>query len=376
MSKWSAFIDLLGTKESSRLGAREFATAMRVFAEELRSRQAVFAGSATIFHFSDSAFVEVADNLEARLRFLTLLNAIRIALFEKGFFFKCAVVTGGLQPDTGSLPGLVSYMFSDPSGVRAYEQQEAFKGIGCIIDAACVREFDNEMKKPDAKKRASELATQLGTEFLIRDLDRSPFIWSFFLAAPDRSDPTGYFDLRLPSAVTEPRGGLYRMQGGLFGDDVPIDTSSESSLLLREIFLRFAKAKTKSAAYGRYYLPLLAAVASSSDFRGVGVSEQGIVSGPPIVTRFFRRDTLRSFADVAGIGLLGLYVINLALNGIVPASRERLLDAFGAWLNERPFVAEMLRLRVPPELLSEENKDDLLESLARLALSRIDAGEF
>jgi hypothetical protein len=353
---------------------------MDAFARTLTERRSFVAGRANILHFSDSAFIEVEDDIEAKVRFLALLNATRVSLFERGFFFKCAIVPGGLDVAVSSSARLSSYVFKNLAGVHAYELHESFKGIGCVVDTACVRDFERALESPTKRKTVYEVAEALNSAFLVqkslgsKTVGHSPFVRSFFLPSQEHIEPIeSYYDLRLPPVVTQLRGGLdLSFQPGFFEDGgSDTDFDAETSGLLDKILLKFAKAKTKSHSYGRYYLPLLGAIAESSDLSLVSMAEEEKVpTGPPLVAGVFRRDILKAFEDVAGIGLIPLRLIDLALGRVQDDRpvRRRLLMYFARWSTSRRFVRDALRLRIPAELVREQTKDELLEEMARIAM--------
>lgn len=329
---WVAFLDLLGTKESSRRSRASLGEVLRLLSDHVVALRSSLGPNSKLFHFSDCVFLEIGtDDLDI-LGFFEWLVKIQWMLYSKGHYFKCAVVPGELSvqnySDFAERDRFSSVGFMDSTAVRAYELHEAFKGIGVV--------FDHEIAQTTSRRR---IQPTNGNTYSIAhcfvDGYLSPFVQSFYV-----SDARGgviearpYWDFRLHPKMLVP------VPKKNPSNDVPVDLFPETldpelnePDSFREIMRQFAKANLKSEKYGRYYMSLLCTAVSSSDFSRIDVvsahSGNGfdIVNAPLIFGRLFGKATvIGEIKNIPGFPFLIFRLIDELLSGI--GSPEKKIQA-------------------------------------------------
>jgi hypothetical protein len=378
---WVAFFDLLGTKESSKGGTGGLATALKEFRVSVVDRKKLLGPQSKLYHFSDCAFVEVGPDNAEILGFFNWLSSVQRALYEKGFFFKCAVTTGELKEqvdpniDPGSPRAFSSISFESDSAVKAYELHEAFKGIGVFFDSSVVTDAEaRNIKVKGSPPRGIEFLFDKGG--VLR-----PFVPSFFPPAPDAQLPSvrTYSDLRLPPVCLEQvrRGPSPKGQGKLDLDDVPEGSDlSEPELFLR-VIRNFSKANLKSQKYGSYYLSLLCTVVSSSDFGSVELDKNDHkpkLKGHPLIALHLlrpnagsRKSMLRTLRSVHGFEFLVFRLIDQYLTAFSQEERGKAARAIAEKLDEYSDTLRVLRF-ADSRIIAPGNQEFVLDAFGERAI--------
>lgn len=134
---WCGYIDVLGTKELADHAIDELKEHLDWFHVALLDNFVDHYNGRCIAA-SDGAFFENNDKDD----FFPYYRRVRNRLFDKGVFFKCSYIPGGIEfireqvPENvndGEEPRFVSLNFSDRAS-QAYRSEARLKGIGCTVE--------------------------------------------------------------------------------------------------------------------------------------------------------------------------------------------------------------------------------------------------
>ncbi len=318
MASIVGFIDLLATKESSRVSQLSTDAAIKSFLGCLVLNKIILGDEkCEIKCLSDSAFFQLPASESGVL----FLQRLRKDLFDRKLYFKCGIVSGELSTsllDTDFLSTFldaesvrerlggktpkelaeeisidVQGFYFSHSAVRAYELHEAFKGIGYSIS--------NSAKDVIEKSTVSSLYFVDDRLEKVKAYTDLTFDNNFELGesaarevAPDQELP----DLTKPSASDE-----NRLDVGL----------TYINILLRS--LQIATIKNKS--YTKYYLPTLISMLRSTSFSSIHV-EQGQIVGAPVIYRRLVVDNAlgRMRPRPKGVNKILACLLDATLNGL------------------------------------------------------------
>lgn len=248
------FIDLLGTKESSKVSEEEFSEAIGTFRDTLKKSMSLLKHKSEIRQFSDCAFMALNLNADT----ITFLDNVRETLFSKGYYFKCSLNPGEfhVEIDEDESAGFSSVTFG-ASSIGSYLLHEDFKGLGYVISPQ-VNEYDSEIAKAALKN----------------------LIHSVYIGGSNRNEVIPYLDIRFRTPyIGNNDYCLEKKEGRLIeGED---NHSSETNF---EKFLEdFMIAKTKNENYAKYYVPTLITMIHSSDFSDICYSDEEGWTGTPLI---------------------------------------------------------------------------------------------
>ena len=317
---FSAFIDLVGTRERARHSSNDYREALSTFQQRVAESLLVTgsAPSVRVYIFSDSAFVES----EARDSLIAFLVALRSYLLLDGLYFTGAIRRGGLEarPAAAALGGLVSAAtrqkleksllgncFSS-SAADLYVDQELIKGIG----------FSAEKSFAPSQKAAAT----------------SAFVWSCFLPEFGSRQARAFLDLRIPKKDLTPDG---------------------AERILRDAF----SAKTRSRKYGRFYVSLLVTWVQSASLQKTSNRHDD-----RIVEASASGELERLLGDVVGIELVYLAILGRVL-GELESVGTALRREFNRKLMRHRKVARALEF-APEEILPPALRERFVEGLARV----------
>lgn len=341
---YCAFIDLLGTKESANVHAASYSKGIEAFTNLVTATALELADNSHVYIFSDCAFVAFKDFAS----FARYIASVRYQLFSDRFFFKCAVVPGELtantwaptgvqRQDSARLVQLVSGTTFGDRSVAAFSLQEAFKGIGIIIDPSVGQ-----------------------SKYTVETI--------FFKDDDLRTISVGH-DLRYSKQeIGDICSGNENEKNG------NIQSNPES--FIRTILSSVVSAKTKQRKYGRYYISMLVSLVKSSDFSKVEYDKSsGRWKKYPIIFRhlFVNNFIEKSLSDVLGWE----YCYLAAIGEYFKQQTKKREDTFEAIIRElakRPRVARKLS-GAPRSLIAGETKDQLLREIAALATNRLIPGK-
>lgn len=293
MSNIVGFIDLLATKESSRISQSKVGEAVKEFLGCLLVNQVRLEGcDYEIKCLSDSAFFQLPLSREA----FDYLQGVRKDLFDRGIYFKCALVGGKLESaeiDAAFLSGMIAeksmpassggksvhdlarelaasfsgFYFSN-SAIDAYELHEAFKGIGFILGDD-VAEFGADR----VVKSVYYLDTKLEKHVRFFDISFDNEM-ELGAGAPEEADA----EQELPDLTQS-------------GADEQFTSSVGWTYI--STFLRSMQIATiKNKSYSRYYLPTLISMARSCSFTRVQLEEGKLVAAPAIYQKLVTHNHL------------------------------------------------------------------------------------
>ncbi len=340
MKKWVAFLDLLGTKESSKLSTEQYGFALTAFHDSFVKKSSLLSKNSHAYFFSDCAYVEIGGTVNDKMQFLKFINSARDHCFSRGYFFKAGVVPGELKAGDMSvhnLPNVRGHSFNSPAIIDAYGLQEKFKGIGICFAEKCV----------------AELSEETGG-----DLGHFRFVRSWYLPNDRNTNPVAYIDLVLSPTFV---GASTADSQGEYGPSEEVLRISHS----------FMKAKTKAARYGCYYIPLFSLLLSCADYSKVRVSSKGKFSSVPTVFGFL---VLKGFItkqkSVPGFDWLLLKAFDCLLNGVGSAkngseSMENAIAEFAKIIISSKATLGSLS-SAPEFVVSLENRELLISKIADL----------
>lgn len=343
MAELVCFVDLLGTKESSKISEVRFIDAIQQFRDTLNAARRYEASSLRVVQFSDCAFIGTKANSDT----VAFLQTLRDDLFARGYYFKCAITIGGLDPQyRGSAEkGFYSIIFGQ-SSVAAYLLHEQFKGLGFAV-------------ADEVAEAAKPLSSRL--------------VRSVFLSGRDkRIDVVPYFDLKFE----KPYVGDNRFGEEKSKDQLTAGTPNHAAEIRFEQYLKdFMVAATKSRSYARYYLPTLVTMIRSSDFAKLSRSDAGW-SGVPLVfyKLFIEHRTRRRLAEIPRADLLyGAALSMIYGDSSADPGRERAKDWLAAFITQRSRVSQVISA-LPRFIISDADKSDFIERMAKVQLGQLGRG--
>ncbi len=361
-SSMIGFIDLLGTKESSRISEDKFYGAIRKFLFTLVSELRELDPDTYVFQYlSDSAFFE----LKTETASFEFLRTLRRRLFDQRIFFKCALIPGQLRPqnlDRDFLEEIVKensgdylagsydfdaiekrlhgFFFSDET-IKAYLLHELYKGVGFVASDELVRQFPTE------------------------------FVKSIYYTSDTFKSANSFNDLKFSS---------HREVAG-WSEDVETEFSvpvgwTESSAFIRNFISSAEIAAYKRGSYAKYYIPTLISMVRSSDFSTIQISDKSL-EGTPTIYRRIINDARRRKA----VGnLKGIFDVQCVLLDEILNSISKLLSETD--ISEEIQELEDMQERVcrefillprfkgniqhsKPRVLSPRNRETFLETIVR-----------
>lgn len=289
------FIDLLGTKESSRVSEDKFYDAIKAFLYTLVTElRELDPGTYSFQYLSDSAFFELEANADS----FEFLRSLRRKLFDQRIFFKCALISGRLKPqsiDEEFLTNLVKersdgyisksfniagiaqrfngFFFSEEV-IKAFILHEEFKGIGFVA--------------------SKELVSSASAEF----------VKSIYYLSDSFKSVQPFYDVSF-SRKREVATWSETVETEM---DVPVGWT-ESTEFIRNFIASAQISAYKRGAYAKYYLPTLISMIRSSDFTTVQVSDNQISGAPVIYRRLVDGSRRRNEFG----GLKGIFDVQCAL---------------------------------------------------------------
>ncbi len=342
MASIVGFIDLLATKESSRVSQLSTDAAIKSFLGCLVLNKVILGEDrCEIKCLSDSAFFQLPAS-DAGIAFL---QRLRKDLFDRKLYFKCGLVSGELSTslldadflssfldeesfraefEGQSLKELAETLSKDVQGfyfsrsaVRAYELHEAFKGVGyslsdsarVALTGACVNSLYFVDDRLETAKPYTDVTFnnrfELG-EGAAREV------------APGQELP----DLTKPGASDE-----NRLSVGL----------TYVNTLLRS--LQIATIKNKS--YTKYYLPTLISMLKSASFSNLHVEQEQIVGAPVVYQRLVVDNALgRMRPRPKGVNKVLACLLNASLNGLDELGQNSRCGSEGSETLERPLNSD------------------------------------
>lgn len=339
---WIAFLDLLGTKNSSRIKKSEFPTKISTFSRTIQEQAAAINCNVKIRFFSDSAYVEGDDILElsryaARLRFV---------LFSQEIFFKAAISPGVLDDRPSSVSekrkngydiDIQGASFGE-SAVTVYYNQENFKGVGFFLDTKEV--------KP-------------------QELDC--FCESAFPVSDDLKKWTSFFDIKYDNA------NINRTMKSK--EDV---NGFENALSYLDILLENAlRANFQKNGLSRYYISNFLTLINSSDFSKLSVSDDEWCDAPPVFYHMLMSKKSRlNYATLRGGHTLFFALLHKTLSTPSdPRTKARYLEKSGTSICDR-LISQLSDVRLPggfydrypPAVISHDVAEELTRRMVALKM--------
>jgi hypothetical protein len=361
-SSMIGFIDLLGTKESSRISEEKFYGAIRKFLFTLVSELRELDPDAYVFQYlSDSAFFE----LKTEAASFEFLRTLRRRLFDQRIFFKCALIPGQLKPQNINRAfleeivkensenylarsynfdaienNLHGFFFSDET-IKAYLLHEVYKGVGFVASDALVQQFPNE------------------------------FVKSIYYTSDTFKSANSFHDLRF--SVDREVAKWSEDVDTEF--DIPVGWT-ESSAFIRNFISSAEIAAYKRGSYAKYYIPTLISMVRSSDFSTVQISDKSLDGTPAIYRRVINDAKQRkAVGNLKGIFDVQCVLLDEILNFISKSLNETDVSEEIQDLEDmqervcREFIL-LPRFRSSiqhskPRVLSPRNRETFLETIVR-----------
>ncbi len=332
---WVAFIDLLGTKESSALSNEDLFRSQARFQDFIVDYSSILSPSDSLHPFADCCYIEFSDVRE----FVEFYQKLRYQLFGLGFFFKCAVGPGqlGYQRKNGRQGGATVQGGSfGPGVVSIYKSHETFKGVGITV------EKPSSTTGETYKEAWDHLSTQL-----VRSCHPS--------GKPTKvgaAELIEYFDIVYsPAEVGK--------------SDASLEDASEAKSYVRGIFRKAFESKIKNLGYGKYYLSAIIAMANSSDFSAFEYDDGRWSKAPPVFDELFSSTRrIRAFSDIPGIEI-AYYTCLQKIREVLDEEDFRNLVirlAKEQWLIKRIS-------RVPSRFLDHKSRTEILSVISEHGLS-------
>lgn len=331
------FIDLLGTKESSKVSGDDYSKAINEFKETLKESKHLLKQDSEICLFSDCAFMAVEYPSTDVLDFL---NNIRTTLFAKGFYFKCSLNPGKFCAyQDNDTKGFSSVTFP-PSAVDSYLLHEQFKGLGFIISQKI---FD---------------VAWSGPKDALNDL-----VQSVFIGGPNRNEVIRYHDI--------PFGEKYRGNNKYSiekKEKLKIGGVNHSAEIYFEQYLEdFMIARTKNETYAIYYLPSLITMIRSSDFKDLHYSEGDWTGAPLIFCKLFlEQRTLKRILSIPRSEI----VYCAAVEKVYQDSNQGdiIKDYLATFFSNKQKLKKGIS-NIPAFVFGGENRNDFIRRIAKIELS-------
>lgn len=339
---WIAFLDLLGTKNSSRIKKSEFPTKINTFARTIQEQAESINCDVKLRFFSDSAYIEGNDIDElskyaSRLRFL---------LFSQEIFFKAAISPGKLDDrpstkcekrDNGFELDIQGSSFGE-SAVTVYYNQENFKGIGFFLDTK------------EGKSEKSDF-----------------FCESAFPQSDDLKKWSGFFDIRYNNS---------NINSTMESND-SVD-GFENALSFLDILLENAlRANFQKNGLSRYYISNFITLINSSDFSKLSISDDEWKNAPPIFFHMLISKKRRTnYSSLKGGHALFFALLHKVLSTSCDGrSAPRYLDSAGSSICDR-LISQLADVRLPggfydrypSAIISHEIAEDLARRMVALKM--------
>lgn len=339
--KLICFLDLLGTKESSRVSQDDFYLAISSLHSCLEKNQVYLSQGYSIRGFSDCAFMALPIDTKS----LQFLEMVREHLFSDGYFFKCSVLraTHTEEYSGSQSSGLSSVSFGPPS-VDAYILHEKYKGIGCILD--------------ESVHATKSLQKKMVSSVYFDDKGSLGFKQFWDVAYDQNYTGTSKF-------IDELRSG--NLEEG--------SVNHAANLNIDFYLKKFFVSRTKNKSYSKYYIPALISIINSSDFSNLVFDEKDGWSGAPVMFyKMFLEARLRQKVAIdSGSEILYYSVLNKIykdLNhrdndrGSSDQVKDKLADIFSSKKKIMQFVS-----KVPNFVFNRNYQSDFLERVANSQLS-------
>lgn len=339
---WIAFLDLLGTKNSSRIKKSDFPTKISTFARTIQEQAASVKSDIKLRFFSDSAYIECNDvNELARYA-----SKLRLLLFSQEIFFKAAISPGALD----DIPSTINEMRSNgfkidiqgssfgESAVTVYYNQENFKGIGFFVDLK-----DGKSQKIDS------------------------LCESAFPVSDDLKKWSGFFDIRYTTSNI---------------DSVMESSDStdgfENAMAYLDILLENAlRANFQKKNLSRYYISNFITIINSSNFSRLSVSDDQWKNAPPIFFHMIVSKKRRlNYASLGGGHALFFALLHRVLTAKSDDQHTpRYLDSAGTSICDR-LISQLNDIRLPGgfydryplAVMSHEISEDLARRMVALKM--------
>lgn len=342
--KLVCFIDLLGTKESSRISSDDYHQAIKEFHEALNNAKGHLSESYQIKGFSDCAFLALNPDNNS----IAFLNDIREHLFAKSYYFKCSIVYGEFNVEVQNDEGFSSTTFGEKS-VAAYEKHEDYKGIGYVVDEAVY-----------TNKEIGEIESQFVRSFYLRKTKPVEFVPCFDVRFDDRFIGTTKF-------LEDKKENKIKKGSS--------NHSSEGNI---NLYLKnFVIAKTKNKNYAKYYIPTIISIINSSDFSKIAFSKENGWNG---VTMIFYKIFFDSVFQKRITSIPGGEIIYFAALEKFYTDMEYVDEERGEKDEVRTQLAEIISgkqkiknfiSKVPDFIFQKKYLQDFIERLAKIELKEV-----
>lgn len=314
------FIDLLASKESSKVSSRKLLSKIEEFLGVLVLNQVYLPNTKCEFRYlSDSAFFEIEITSETA----NYLQRVRKDLFDQRSYFKCAIVPGKLNVKTvgrefikstakrkkltapqieklmKSTGNNFSGFYFSQTAVDAFELHEKYKGIGYIVKDSL---FDS--LKPN-------------------------LIDSFWFNGSELSIANRFYDISFDNgfelgdqAAAELAEDEEIPEESGDEEDNPVEYNQGMSYI--QSFLdSMRKSNYKSKNYSRYYLPTLISMTNSSTFENLKIEEKKISGAPAIYRKLVSENLFSKISPkIPGSNKVLLIMLNAALQNFTPKIEE------------------------------------------------------
>lgn len=341
---WIAFLDLLGTKNSSKIKKSEYPNRINMFARTIREQSQDLNANIKIRFFSDSAYIE-CDNPE---QMFILSKRLRHLLFSQGIFFKSALTKGHLSDEThsentenrhGKKIDIQGASFGEKA-VGVYYNQENFKGLGFFIEST----HNPDSFPTHLCKSAFPVSDDLKT-------------WRAFVDI--NYIGTGLEKLILSTSELD---------------------DHENSLSLLDILLENAlKASYQKRGLSRYYISTFISIVNSSDFSKADFKNNEWENIPPIFHHIVNSSNRnKNYKSLHGGSAIYLALVNRFFSVEAPGTRSpRYLDASTSGLCDRFLdeifdtkLASSIQTRYPETIIDGDVLDGLIHRMVALRMRR------
>ena len=336
------FIDLLGTKENSKIADNAYYSAIKSLHRTLKKCKNVLTEGYSIKGFSDCAFF--ALNVDEKS--IIFLELLRESLFSEGYYFKCSIILDRFEViPSGSNNESYSSVIFGPQSVDAYLIHEKYKGIGYVVDKK-INEID------------SFKTFLVPTLYII--YNGKALIFKKSLDIKFNSSYVGDKNF-----ITEKNNE--QLKKGL------VNHSAE--LNINKFIKSFVVAKTKNNIYAKYYFSMFISLINSSDFSHISYSSKGEWEGAPVIffKIFFDKSFEQSIKNINGSGILHFAAINKLYEDFKYIDNEK--GEFDIVINELALIiskkAKILEFigKVPSFIFKSNYKIDFLDRVADFQLN-------
>lgn len=335
-----AFIDLLGTKESSKVPTDTFQDAIDLFKNTLFTHSKKIT-DIKIHGFSDCAFLEFCITPES----IVFLNRLRSSLFAESYYFKCSIIEGSLEVENEpQVGGNKTFITFGKNSVNAYLTHENYKGLGYVFDDKVINTF-------------------LKGETVI----------SAFLEKNNQYKK--YYDLKYNESYVGNKEYYSEIKLNNGVEPSKVNERAEKNL---NVFLKdFLMAKTKDKRYAKYYISTMIALVNSSDFSSINyLTKTNMWENIPILfyKLFLDKNFDKRIATIAGSEIIYWAAINHYLDSLDIASKKDIMDdmviqKISDHISKKQKIKNYIS-NVPTFILTPEHKEIFIKVLASLELSK------